>query len=144
MAVVTRRIGLSLGADICWPIAYEEILKRLDLSVPIGRDVIRFAVDRVTIEPFSLTQPCKYDLVIDRLTHWYSLSREWIKKAVIMDGLYVFNNPWAVQSMEKHTSYCAMMRFRIGSVTSITIAKPSSTSLEKSFLISAWRCRSSI
>ena len=61
-----------------WPIAYEEILKRLDLSVPIGRDVIRFAVDRVTIEPFSLTQPCKYDLVIDRLTHWYSLSREWI------------------------------------------------------------------
>lgn len=109
MAVVTRRIGLSLGADICWPIAYEEILKRLDLSVPIGRDVMRFEVDRVTIEPFSLSQPCKYDLVIDRLTHWYSLSREWIKKAVIMDGLYVFNNPWAVQSMEKHTSYCAMM-----------------------------------
>ena len=27
-----------------------------------------------------------------------------------MDGLYVFNNPWAIQSMEKHTSYCAMMR----------------------------------
>ena len=27
-----------------------------------------------------------------------------------MDGLYVFNNPWAVQSMEKHTTYCAMMR----------------------------------
>ena len=29
-----------------------------------------------------------------------------------MDGLYVFNNPWAIQSMEKHTSYCAMMRAR--------------------------------
>ena len=26
-----------------------------------------------------------------------------------MDGLYVFNNPWAIQSMEKHTTYCAMM-----------------------------------
>ena len=26
-----------------------------------------------------------------------------------MDGLYVFNNPWAIQAMEKHTSYCAMM-----------------------------------
>ena len=26
-----------------------------------------------------------------------------------MDGLYVFNNPWSVQSMEKHTTYCAMM-----------------------------------
>ena len=30
MAVVTRRIGLSLGADICWPIAFERILVKLD------------------------------------------------------------------------------------------------------------------
>ena len=52
----------------------------------------------------------KYDLVIDRLTHWYHTSREWIKKAIIMDGLYVFNNPWSVQSMEKHSTYCAMMQ----------------------------------
>ncbi len=27
-----------------------------------------------------------------------------------MDDLYVFNNPWSIQSNEKHTSYCAMMR----------------------------------
>ena len=110
MANVTRRIGLSLGADICWPICYEEILQRLDLAIPIDHDTVRFEVDRVTIEPFDLQQPCRYDLVIDRLTHWYHTSREWIKKAVIMDGLYVFNNPWAVQSMEKHSTYCAMMR----------------------------------
>jgi len=25
MNEVTRRIGLSLGADLCWPICYEEI-----------------------------------------------------------------------------------------------------------------------
>ncbi len=55
-------------------------------------------------------QPVRYDVVIDRLTHWYGTSREWIKKAVVMDGLYVFNNPWSIQSNEKHTSYCAMMR----------------------------------
>src|SRR5678815_3298784 len=110
MANVTRRIGLSLGADLCWPICYEEILERLDLAVPDGADTVRFEVDRVTIEPFDLRQPCRYDVVIDRLTHWYHTSREWIKKAVIMDGLYVFNNPWSVQSMEKHTSYCAMMK----------------------------------
>jgi hypothetical protein len=110
MPTVTRRIGLSLGADICWPICYEEILRRLDLAIPVGRDTVRFEVERVTIEPFDLRQPCRYDLVIDRLTHWYYTSREWIKKAVLMDDLYVFNNPWAVQAMEKHTSYCAMMR----------------------------------
>ena len=50
-----------------------------------------------------------YDVVLDRLTHWYHTSREWIKKAILMDDLYVFNNPWSVQAMEKHTTYCAMM-----------------------------------
>jgi len=42
------------------------------------------------------------------VTHWYHTSREWIKKSVLMNDLYVFNNPWSVQSMEKHSSYAAM------------------------------------
>ena len=110
MAHVVRNIGLSLGADLCWPACYEAIMRRLDLAIPAGPDTLRFHVERVTIEPFDLRQPCKYDLVVDRLTHWFHTSREWIKKAVIMNDLYVFNNPWSVQSMEKHTAYCAMMR----------------------------------
>ena len=110
MADVTRTIGLSLGADICWPICYEEILEGLQLEIPLGGDLVRFRTERVTIEPFDLRQPVSFDLVIDRLTHWYTTSREWIKKAIIMDDLYVFNNPWVVQSMTKHTTYCAMMR----------------------------------
>ena len=110
MANVTRRIGLSLGADICWPICYEEIVEQLKLAIPHEGDTVKVHVERVTIEPFDLRQPCNYDLVIDRLTHWYHTSREWIKKAILMDGLYVFNNPWAVQSMEKQTTYCAMMQ----------------------------------
>jgi hypothetical protein len=110
MSHVTRRIGLSLGADLCWPMCYEALMKRLDLRLPIGRDTVSFEVERVSIEPFDLRQPCRYDLVVDRLTHWYMVSREWIKKSVVMDGLYVFNNPWAIQSMEKHTTYAAMMK----------------------------------
>jgi hypothetical protein len=111
MGVVTRKIGLSLGADICWPGCYEEIVQRLDLSLPKGRgETIRFEIERVTVEPFDLQQPCRYDVVLDRLTHWFHTSREWIKKAVILDGLYVLNNPWALQSMEKHTTYAAMMK----------------------------------
>ena len=109
MATVTRNIGLSLGADICWPICFEHIMKRLNLRIPWNGDTVEFNVERVTIEPFDLRQPVKYDVVVDRLTHWYHTSREWIKKGVLLDGLYVFNNPWAVQSMEKHTSYAAMM-----------------------------------
>ena len=110
MPRVTRRIGLSLGADICWPICFEDIVKELDLAIPVGGDTVGFEVRRLDIEPFDLGQSVPYDLVIDRLTHWYHPSREWIKKAVIMNGLYVFNNPWSVQAMEKHTAYCAMMK----------------------------------
>jgi len=112
MADVVRHIGLSLGADIDWPLCFEALMKKLDLRIPAedgSGDVIRFEVERVFIEPYDLRQPCKYDLVVDRLTHWYHTSREWIKKAILMDGLYVFNNPWSVQANEKHTSYCAMM-----------------------------------
>ncbi len=110
MSRTTRYIGLSLGGDICWPICYEELVRRLNLAIPTEDGTVDFAVERVSIEPFSLRQPCKYSVVIDRLTHWFFTSREWIKKAVLMDDLYVFNNPWTIQSMEKHTSYCAMMR----------------------------------
>jgi hypothetical protein len=104
-----RRIGLSLGADICWPICYEQIMRQLALEIPYGDELVGVDVERVSIEPFNLGQGCRYDMVLDRLTHWYHTSREWIKKAVIMDGLYVLNNPWSVQAMEKHTSYAAMM-----------------------------------
>ena len=110
MAHINRHIGLSLGADICWPICFEAILQRLDLAIPSGRDTLGFEVSRVTIEPFDLRQPVRYDVVVDRLTHWYFTSREWIKKAVVLNDTYVFNNPWSIQANEKHTSYCAMMR----------------------------------
>ena len=107
---VTRRIGLSLGADICWPRCFEDLVARWNPTFEIDGTTVGFEVDRVRIEPFNLQGPINYDLVIDRLTHWYANTREWIKKAVILDDLYVFNNPWSVQSMEKQTTYCAMMR----------------------------------
>jgi hypothetical protein len=110
MAKRTAQIGLSLGADICWPICYEGLLEGLDLNIRHGSDQVKVSCERVTIEPFNLAQPVKYDVVIDRLTHWYSVSREWIKKAVVLNDLYVYNNPWSLQSNEKHTSYAAMLR----------------------------------
>ena len=110
MAEIPLTIGLSLGADLEWPVFFEDIVARLDPRIPRGDDTITFRVERVTIEPFLLRQPVRYAVLLDRLTHWYHTSREWIKKAVVHDDLYVFNNPFTLQSMEKHTSYAAMMR----------------------------------
>ena len=61
MAEIVRRIGLSLGADICWPLCFEHLMNRLDLRVPDERnagDSIRFEVERVFIEQYDLRQPC--------------------------------------------------------------------------------------
>jgi hypothetical protein len=110
MAEIPLTIGLSLGADLEWPIFFEDIVARLNPRIPRGEDTITFRVERVTIEPFHLGQPVRYAVLLDRLTHWYHTSREWIKKAVVHDDLYVFNNPFSLQSREKHTSYAAMMR----------------------------------
>ncbi|MFZ5478603.1 MAG: ATP-grasp domain-containing protein [Myxococcota bacterium] len=105
-----RRIGLSLGADICWPACYEEIVSRLKLSLPAGADTVEFAVERVRVAPFDLRYKPNYDVVLDRITHWFMTTREWAKKIALMDGVYVLNNPWMIQAGEKHTTYCAMMR----------------------------------
>jgi len=113
MTRVTRRIGLSLGADLCWPQFYEDILGELDPVVRVGTNEVRFEVERITIEPFDLGQHVKYDIVLDRLTPWYHTSREWIKKAVVLDDLYVLNDPFTLQAMQKHTSYVAMMRLGV-------------------------------
>lgn len=110
MANVTRKIGLSLGADLCWPAAYEALVQNLDLAIPHGGDTVRFTTDRVKVEPFDLEYKPSYDVVLDRLTHWHNTTREWVKKITLMDGVYVLNNPWSIQSVEKHTSYCAMMK----------------------------------
>lgn len=110
MVAVTRRIGLSLGADICWPIAFTEILKQLDPALPLEGETVRFEVERMTIDPFDLRAPGRHDVVIDRLTHWYRPRREWIKKAVLLDDVYVYNNPWTVQSVEKLSAYAGLIR----------------------------------
>jgi hypothetical protein len=103
-------IGLLLGTEDDWPTAFEEILRRLG---PVdGPDGSRHAFDteRITIEPFSLRDRPRYNLVIDRLAYWYYHPREWLKKVAMMDGVYLLNSPFTFQSMEKHAAYCAMMR----------------------------------
>ena len=48
--------------------------------------------------------------MIDRLGWWYTVPREWLKKVSLMDDVYLLNNPFTFQAMEKHSAYCAMMR----------------------------------
>jgi hypothetical protein len=103
-------IGLLLGTEEDWPLAFEEVLRRLGPVTGPGGSRHEFSCERITIEPFRLRDRPRYDLVIDRLAYWYYVPREWLKKVALMDSVYLLNSPFTFQSMEKHAAYCAMLR----------------------------------
>jgi hypothetical protein len=103
-------IGLLLGTEEDWPVAFESIIRKLGPVVDGSGDKHSFDVERITIEPFDLRNTPRYDLVIDRLAYWYYHPREWLKKVALMDDVYLLNSPFTFQAMEKHAAYCAMMR----------------------------------
>ncbi|MCW2777369.1 MAG: hypothetical protein JWN17_1094 [Frankiales bacterium] len=110
MADAKHLLGLLLGTEEDWPRAFEHLVRRLDPALTVDGTTHRYDVERITIEPFDLRQPSRYDLVVDRLAYWYYVPREWLKKVALLDDTYLLNNPFTFQSMEKHAAYCAMIR----------------------------------
>jgi hypothetical protein len=102
------KIGLLLGTEEDWPAAFEALVGRLG---PVNGTTLRTA--RILNEPFDLRYRPEYALVIDRLAWWYDLPRAWLKKISLMDDVYLLNNPFTFQAMEKHSAYCALMRLGI-------------------------------
>jgi hypothetical protein len=111
---VARRhlIGLLLATEEDWPAAFEAMAARLGAFTHRG-ETHELETERIKNEPFDLRYTPSYALVIDRLSWWYDLPREWLKKVALMDEVYLLNNPFTVQAMEKHAAYCAMMRLRL-------------------------------
>jgi hypothetical protein len=102
-------IGLLLGPEDDWSTAFEHLLAQVgEVDGADGRHAFR--AERIVNEPFDLRYEPRYALVVDRLAWWYQLPREWLKKVALMDDVYLLNNPFTFQSMEKHSAYCAMLR----------------------------------
>jgi hypothetical protein len=102
-------IGLLLATEEDWPSAFEAILGLLG-PVRFNGVTHKLEAARILNEPFDLRSKPPYTLVIDRLSWWYDLPREWLKKIALLDDVYLLNNPFTFQAMEKHAAYCAMMR----------------------------------
>jgi len=102
-------IGLLLGTEDDWPAAFEHLLAQVG-PIEYGGETHELTTERITNEPFDLRYRPRYSLVIDRLGWWYTVPREWLKKISLMDDVYLLNNPFTFQAMEKHSAYCAMMR----------------------------------
>ncbi len=105
----THLIGLLLGTEEDWPAAFEHLLARIG-PIEHGGETHELTCERIFNEPFDLRYRPRYSLVIDRLGWWYTVPREWLKKVSLMDDVYLLNNPFTFQAMEKHSAYCAMMR----------------------------------
>ena len=106
----TKKIGLLLSDENDWPVAFELLARSLGAAIRSGRGKYDIEVERIRIHPFDLRAPSSYDLVIDRLAYWHYQPREWLKKAALLNDVYLLNNPFTFQSMEKHSAYCAMIR----------------------------------
>ena len=105
-------IGLLLGTEEDWPRAYEALVARLG-KIRWRGETHTLTTERIVNEPFDLRYTPRYRLVIDRLAWWYDLPRAWLKKVSLMDDVYLLNNPFTFQAMEKHSAYCALMRLGI-------------------------------
>jgi hypothetical protein len=106
---VEHLIGLLLGTEDDWSTTFERLVERLGPLRWRGEEHT-LQTERVTNEPFDLRMKPRHALVIDRLGWWYHVPREWLKKVALMDDVYLLNNPFTFQAMEKHSAYCAMMR----------------------------------
>ena len=102
-------VGLLLGTEEDWPTAFEALAQRVG-PFRFAGERHELVTERIVNEPFDLRYEPRYALVIDRLSWWYDLPREWLKKIALMDEVYLLNNPFTFQAMEKHAAYCAMIR----------------------------------
>ncbi len=109
--LVKKKIGLLLSDEDDWPAAIEALARRFIRPMKVKTKTTEVVLERVRIHPFSLYDDTTYNLVIDRLAWWHVNPREWLKKAALVNKVYLLNNPFTFQSMEKHSAYSAMIRF---------------------------------
>lgn len=108
--MINKKIGLLIGDENDWPWALEGLVRWLSPEIKYKGETYKIDVERVRIHPFKLGDSTDYNLVIDRLAYWHYQPREWLKKVSMYNKVYMLNNPFTFQSMEKHTAYCAMLK----------------------------------
>ena len=82
-----RRIGLIVGDESSWPVAFIQAVERLDATV---------LAELVKLEQVRTDLAVEYDVIVDRVSHKIPFYRAYLKFAVLQ-GCHVINNPftWA-------------------------------------------------
>jgi hypothetical protein len=88
---MTLKIGLIVGREWSWPPAFIEEVRRRNEGV---------LAEYVTLGTPRMTDPARYAVVIDRISHEVPFYRTWLKHAVLQ-GVTVVNNPFMWSSDDK-------------------------------------------
>jgi hypothetical protein len=88
---MTTKIGLIVGREWSWPPAFIEEVRRRDQGV---------VAEYVTLGTPSMSDPARYAVVIDRISHEVPFYRTWLKHAALQ-GTTIINNPFMWSSDDK-------------------------------------------
>ena len=107
-----KRVGLMVGREWSFPPAFMDEIARRDAGV---------VAEYVKIGATANTEPCGYDLIIDRISHEVPYYRSYLKQAVLQ-GTTVVNNPFMWTADDKF--FGASLIERLGVRSPKTLALP--------------------
>ena len=107
-----RRIGLLVGREWSFPPAFFEEVNRRNAGV---------VAEYVSVGAVGMSAPCRYPVIIDRISHEVPFYRSFLKQAVLQ-GTYVVNNPFMWTADDKF--FGAALITKLGVASPKTFALP--------------------
>ncbi len=118
-----RRIGMLPTFEVAMPMTLQRFFDFLDLKIEYEGETHALKMERVKVEPLDIRENLKekWDLLVDRTTHWHSFIRAYVQHAAY-DGVYVLNHTNTFNVINKHASFVFLER--LGSAIPRTILIP--------------------
>lgn len=91
-----KTIGILYGMENTFPGA---LVDRIN-----GFDLPEVSAELVQVGGVRITDPSRYDVIIDRISHDVPFYRAWLKHCVL-EGAYVINNPFWTSADDKFFNY---------------------------------------
>jgi hypothetical protein len=108
---MTKRIGLLVGREWSFPPRFIDEVNGRNAGV---------TAEYVSIGTVAMDDPCRYDVIIDRISHEVPFYRSYLKQAVLQ-GKAVVNNPFMWTADDKF--------FGAALITSLGVASPKTVAL---------------
>jgi hypothetical protein len=109
---MTKRIGLLVGREWSFPPAFLEEVSRRNAGV---------VAEFVKVGAPRMDEACRYDVIIDRISHEVPFYRTYLKQAVVQ-GVTVVNNPFMWSADDKF--FGAALADKLGVASPKTLALP--------------------